>query len=334
MYGKLKIIGPYFLALIIGMALAFFSHGDETPFTKQSKITPSAPTESASNVNSSPIFAPSLLKTVPSKTGEPSLANSCNENCLTTRELLFANAIIDDENYSKLSGLAQGLAAYLEENHIARIDMLDLAKTTQDGNKRAFLIDTFILLPVEQRKELGQALTTSSDWQIRANGITLLSSHEIMTPDGAKTLMTSYANEPNTHVKSEMLKALNKPDTLRGDQTTLDYLSQVMFSETNPKVKSEAMLTKLALQEDPLTAMPDTLMALTSGQPEFQHSAFIALERIYEANDLVDGGLDRIDHEAIKRALEDLMEAEVTPENTLQMGRLLNAADMFYERHY
>ena len=150
----------------------------------------------------------------------------------------------------------------------------------------------------------------------------------------AKALISIYTNEPNNHVKRSVLKTLKNTEALRGDQATLDYLSGVMVSETDSGVKSEAMLTKLALQEDPLNAIPDAFMALNSGEAEFQHSGLIALERIYEANQLVDGGLDRIDHEAVERALETFMEAEITSENASEMNRLLKEADRFYDRHF
>lgn len=258
----------------------------------------------------------------------------CLGACLNMIAVLNNDVKIDDESYDEQSKLLAEFIVHLKTNSKARLDMIELASTTDDGNKRALIIEAFASLPSDQHIELGHALMTSSDWQVRANGVTLISSPEIMTPEEAKGFLSIYANEPNNHVKRAMLYALKNSETLRGDQVTLDYLSNVMLSDTNPEVRSEAMLTKLALQEDPLNAIPDAFMALTSGDPNFQFSAFIALDRIYDANNLIDGGLDRIDHEAVKRALEDFMNVEITSENASDMDRLLKEADLFYERHF
>lgn len=258
----------------------------------------------------------------------------CLGPCLNTVAILTNNDKIDDESYEKLSRLLADFAAHLKTNPNARLDMIELAKTTKDGNKRALIIDAFASLPSDQRIALGHALTTSDDWQVRANGISVLSSSDIMTPDGAKALIKIYAGEPNNHVKTSVLKSLKNVDSLRGDQATLDYLSGLMTYETDSSVKSEAMLTKLALQEDPLDSMPDVFMALSSGEAQFQSSALLALERIYEANELVDGGLDRIDHYSVELAIEAFMNAEVTPENASEMNHLFKLADMFYMRHF
>lgn len=212
--------------------------------------------------------------------------------------------------------------------------MIELAKNTTDSNKRAFIIEAFSLLPAGQRIELGHSLSSSNNWHIRAEAIPLLSASSMMSPDGAKALITTFSNEQRAQVKVAMLKALKAPDTLRGDSATLDYLSGVLLSDTDPAVRSEAMLTKLVLSSEPHDAMPDVFAALTSKETELQSSALIALEQIYEGNELIDGGLDRIDHQATKRALKDFMKIDVTDENQKVLLDLLNDADNFYQRHF
>lgn len=190
------------------------------------------------------------------------------------------------------------------------------------------------MLPVGQRVELGHALSSANDRHIRAKAIPLLSESQMIGPDDAKTLITTFSNEKSAHVKTAIIQALKSPETLRGDAATLDYLSALMLLDTDPEVRSEAMLTKVALLVDPHDAMSDVFAALSSNETELQSKALIALEQIYEANGLVEGGLNCIDHEETQRALEDFMNIEVTDENQKVVMDLLNDADNFYNRHF
>ena len=257
----------------------------------------------------------------------------CLGPCLNAAKLLTHESPIDDDTYEKLTGLAEGLAAYLELNKSARMDMLDLVLTTEDSNKRALLMDAFALLPLDQREALGQGLALSENWKIRTDGINLSMTPQTMTTGKAETLFQHFTAEPHPHVKATVLSVLKNAESLKGDTATLENLSNIMRTETDAGLKSKALLTKLALQEDPLAAMPDALMALNSGEPEFQQSALIALNQLYEAERVTEGGLDRIDHRAIKRGIERFQNIRITPENKADVQRLLDEAERFYQRH-
>jgi len=259
---------------------------------------------------------------------------TCLGRCFNISQRLTDNTVIEDEQFETLLGQMAEFAAYLETHDDARQDMLNLALTTPDGNKRALLIDAFSLLPLAQRDNLGQAFIESHHWRLRTDGVNLLTLDPNITSDKASELITTLETDPHPHVKTTILRGLKSAQTLKGDPTTLDHLSLIMRSETHSSVKSEILLTKLALEEDPLKVMPDTLLALNSGDPDFQYTALIALERMYETDHVTNGNLDQIDHRSIKQGLEALLEIEVTAENKSSMGRLLQEADAFYERHF
>lgn len=258
----------------------------------------------------------------------------CLSHCLEISNRLMGADIIDDESFETLFGQMDALAAYLETNYIARMDILDLAMHTQQGNKRALIVNAFTLLPAEQREELGQALLKSENWRARVDGVNLSIMPESLTPDKAKDLYSVIAQETHPVVKTSIINGIKNAAQLKGDRVMLDNLSDILRTDTDSSVRSSAMLAKLALQKDPHDALPDTFMALTSGDVELQSSAFIALEQIYDANNLIDGGLDRIDHDAVRRALDDFMEVEINEDNEKSIGLLLTQSDRFYERHF
>ncbi len=317
-------------ALFIGATLAIVTLPNSRPVTLESIRPQQLETATAQRLAIAPTLSTS--KTSEIAPNSTVIDTSCLGLCLDAQKLLALNTPIDDETYERLSGLAEGLAAHLEKNHSARIDMLDLARTTQDGNKRALLIDAFSLLPMVQREEIGTALMKSDNWLIRTDGIKLSTSPEGMASDKANSLINSFTNEPHFHVKTTILGVLENSEGLKGHQETLDNLSIIMQRETNPQVKSDAFLAKFALQGDPLDAMPDILIALGSGETELQQSALIVLGRVYESDHFV-GGLDRIDHGAIKREIEDLKDITFDADDQ-ELIRLLNEADRFYERHF
>lgn len=314
-------------AIVVGGSLALFTRPQSNPATQQTQqdTPPHTPTHQREITrNDLP----------PSGTNAPQSETSCLGRCLDISQHLTNSAVIEDERFETLFGQMAEFAAYLETNDRARLDMLNLALTTQDSNKRALLIDAFTLLPLAQRDILGQAFIESNHWRLRTDGVNLLTLDPNMTSDKVSDLINTLETDPHPHVKTTILKGLKSAKTLKGDLDTLDNLSLLLNSETHSTVKSEILLTKLALEDDPLNAMPEALLALSSGDPEFQYTALIALEHIYKTDHVTHGKLDQIDHRSIKRGLEALLKIEVTAENKSSVARLLKEADAFYERHF
>jgi len=333
-YGQIGSILAYSCAVIIGSTAAYLTF----PNAHHSTVLTSQPIEK------SPVQKLETKATGPNTQTTQSLATTasavsgdekfCIGLCLETSNRLTSPDRIDDESFEKLFGEMHELAAYLETNYVARMDMLDLAMSTPEGKRRKLIVNAFSLLPVYQQEELGAELLKSDNWRARTDGVTLSISPESLTSDKAARLMNVLRNETHSHVKNSILGGVENAKHLKGDSATLDHLSNIMLTETVSSVRSDAMLAKLALSEHPHDAMSDAFMALRSGDIELQRTAFIVFEKIYETNDLVDGGLDKIDHNALQRALEDFMDVEINDDNRESMHRLLMEADRFYERHF
>jgi len=318
-------------AVIIGGGVAFFTLPKPQPVPSSPSLESQENTPRDDKVN--PVEIALNGETSPDVNKRQS-ETECLGRCYEMSQLFADSLKIDDERFETLLGQMTEFAAYLETNEAARMEMLDLALTTPDGNKRALLMDAFSLLPVTQRDILGAALIESNQWRVRTDGVNLSTIGQDITADKANQLIDTLGNDDHPHVKTTILGILKNSDSLKGDQKMLDNLSIMLGTETYANVRSEVLLTKLALENDPINVMPDTLLALGSNDPEYQYTAIIALDRIYESNQMVNGTLDPIDHRTVERQLEELLDIEITAENKAYMTRLLHEADAFYERHF
>jgi len=334
MHSKLKTYGPYVLSAIVGGALSFYALGREDVSTAPVQNAQIKPPKLTSVKGGAP--SSSLIETEASKTHETASSGpvACEAECEATLTRLYAESEIDDESYEALSVKIARLAAFLEGDAAGRQKMLELALTTEDQNKRALVVDAFNLLSLKQREELGAEFLKSDNWRIRTDGINLSIEAESLTSDKASSLLKLLTEEPHSHVRATILGTLKRADGLKGDVATLNGLSSILTSDANSNVKSEALLTKLELHENPLDVMPESLTALTSQEPELQLSAIIAFGKIYDNQADDNNAFAQVDHEFIKRSIDDLYKIEITDENKAAMTRLLQEADLFYYRHF
>lgn len=330
-----------FIGLLGYAAVAFIGAGISF-MTLPKSVTPrpakAGQTDKAVTQNTQPdsmeAFRLKSSKSESAATISSSKVVSCLGACLKLSVRLNDNARIDDENFESLQGQISEFAAYLAVNETARMEMLKLVMTTKDSNKRALVIDAFSWLPKEQQEGLGTELLKSDNWLVRTGGVNLFTASDNLTPDKAKALISVLTDDSHSHVQTTILKILKNSESLKGDPDTLNKLTVIMNSKVDSIVKSDALLTKLALHKNPLNAMPDTIRALTSKDPEVQTSALIALERIYEADKVKNGKLSQIDHSFVKTVLEDLIYVEVTAKNKSQIERLIKEVDAFYARNF
>jgi len=102
----------------------------------------------------------------------------------------------DDETFQNSEAYTEEIAVYLKDDENQRQRYLQMALTTSDGDKRAFLSNIFKHLPYQQKAKIAESYIESENWRLRADGVTLIAGHDISNSDLAiSTLMNMFSTE-------------------------------------------------------------------------------------------------------------------------------------------
>lgn len=202
----------------------------------------------------------------------------CEQGCLAQMEMLISAELIDDASYQSLLSNTDQLASYLKNNPKARLELLEIALQTSEGNKRDLIIAAFSQLSIQDRTEFGLALSQSPNREQRKEGVDFLAAAETMSLSVATEFSIMLRTETDQHIKTSLIRALNKPEKFRGDQAIIDDLSYMVQSEMNNKIRGEALLSKASLVSHSEQVVDDALSAVRSGEPDYQLYGLRALE--------------------------------------------------------
>jgi len=258
----------------------------------------------------------------------------CSARCTSTLSMLDENLELDDRTFEKLQIYAKEIAAYLQNNDSQRQYYLEMALTTDDGDKRAFLTDVFTHLPYRQKLELGENFIGSENWRVRADGVTLVADHDTSELEAANTLMNIFSSEENAFIKDRILGYLKQSSTLQGDAEILHQLDSAIYNEIDPAVRVSAFKAKMQLSEQPYHMLPDALQALRTSEPTLQFASIVAIERILKhEEEYAERGV-YIDTNSIRNEFEIIRTLSVYDDDKERFDRLIQEANSIYSRYF
>lgn len=258
----------------------------------------------------------------------------CSARCNSTLSMLDEDVELDDETFQNLATQTEEIAAYLRGDEGRRQYYLEMAMTTADGDKRAFLTEVFKHLPEQQKDQIAENFIGSNNWRVRADGVTLMADQGISNLDEANTLIGIFSNEENSYIKSSILNYLEQSQSLRGDVEILQQLDSALYYDTNTSVQVAALKAKMLLSDEPFHILPDALQALRASEPEFQLAGLVAIEKVLEHEKKNLDSDTFIDTHSIANEFEIIRNLAVYGEDKKRFESLIKEANTIYLRHF
>ncbi len=261
-------------------------------------------------------------------------ASACSAGCETTLSLLDKDLELDDEDFQTLRAHSQEIATYLQGNESKRRYYTQLAMTTTDGDKRAYITEVFKHLPEQQRVTVAENFIGSDAWRVRADGVALISDHGASNLNEASSLMNIFYSEESAYVKNKILGNLQNSAALRGDVNVLQQLDSALYTEPDASVRIAALKAKMQLNREPYHILPDALQALRSDEPDFQLAGLIAIEEVLKREKEYSENGTYIDKNTIENELEIIRNLAVYGQDKKRVENLMREADAAYLRYF
>lgn len=261
-------------------------------------------------------------------------SGQCSLQCESALTSLAEGSELDDETFQGLAAHIKEIAAYMQNHENQRQYYLQMALTTSDSDKRAFLNAIFEQLPYSQKVEIGEHFIGSDNWQVRADGVTLIADQGASNLIEANRLMDIFSNEQHSYVKSNILGYLEHSAALKGDTEILNQIDSAIYNETNPSVRVAALKAKMQLSEQLHHILPDALQALRTSDPEVQLAGLFALEKVLQHDKKLNGSGVYIDRNAIKNEFRIIRDLAVYDREGKHTDRLAREANMIYSRYF
>ena len=256
----------------------------------------------------------------------------CSGQCGSTLAMLEEGTELDDEAFIKFGSRTKEIAAYLQNHESERRHYLQMAMTTADDDKRAFLTDVFSLLPDQQKIEIGESFVSSDNWRLRADGVLLIAGSELLDSDVVNRLTSIYSSEQSSYVKSNILKLLQQSSTLQGDTEIMYQLDSDIYTEENPNIRVAALKAKMRLSNHPYQVLPDVLQALRTSEPDLQYAGLIAINQILDQEQEYNENGVYVDRASIK---SDVMYIRnMTAYDDKRLERVISEANAIYLRYF
>lgn len=266
-------------------------------------------------------------------------ASECPESCkrklsMLDKAMLDDGLRLDDRNFELLETYADDISVYLQNDNTMRQHYIQMALTTMDGDKRAFLTDVFKHLPYQQKLEVGEKFIGSENWRVRADGVTLIADNDVANLDISKSLMDIFSTEENSYVKGSILSLLKNNSNLKGHAETLLQLDSIIYNGIDSRDRIAAFKAKMQLGEQPYDILPDAVHALRTNEPEFQMAGLIAISQIME-NELeyTENGV-YIDTNSIRNDIENIRNMAAYKDDEEHIKQLTEEADAIYLRYF
>jgi len=257
----------------------------------------------------------------------------CASRCSSTLSMLNDAIEIDDDTFSRLESSIHEISNYLQNNESERHYYQQMAMTTIDGDKRRFLTSIFAQLPDQQRVEIADNFIGSTNWRVRAEGVSLISDHDDLNLEMANTLMDIFSNEESSYIKGNILTHLKQSSVLQGDTAILQQLDSAIYNETDASVRVAALNAKMQLSEQPNHVLPDALQALRTSDPELQLAGLIAVEQVLKHMQTDNQSGEYIDTNSIRNEFEAIQSMPVYDDDKKRSERLVSEANAIYARY-
>lgn len=257
----------------------------------------------------------------------------CSARCDSTLSMLDGDVELDDNIFSKLEANIPDIANHLKSDASKRHHYTQIALTTTDGDKRAFLANIFKHLPYQQAIEIGTTFINSESWQVRVDGIELITHDSASGIEVANSLMEIFSNDENAHVKGTILNNLKHSPELQGDTEILQQLDSAIYSETDSSVRVAAFKAKAKLSAETYHILPDALQALRTNDPELQFASLTAIDKILKHEKEYNEDGVYIDRDTIKSEFEIIQNLTVYDDNE-RYDRLIREAHSIYSRYF
>ena len=335
-YGLVGLVGLFYLVWL----MSYFKNADNESVNNQFQITQneSAPDILLNNdIQTAQHGIDTTTNLVTAKESETSINENsesveCSGQCGSTLAMLEEGTELDDEAFIKFGSRTKEIAAYLQNHQSERQHYLQMAMTTADGDKRAFLTDVFSLLPSQQKTEIGESFVSSDNWRLRADGVSLIAGSELLDLEVVNRLMSIYSSEQNSYVKSNILKLLQQNSTLQGDTEVMYQLDSDIYNEENPNIRVAALKAKMRLSNHPSYVLPDALQALRASEPDLQYAGLIAVGQILDQEQkYIDNGV-YVDRATIKNDVMYIRNMTVYDDKRLE--RVISEANAIYLRYF
>ncbi|MBX2848129.1 MAG: hypothetical protein KTR16_07415 [Acidiferrobacterales bacterium] len=258
----------------------------------------------------------------------------CSRQCGSTLSMLDQNIELDDEAFQRLGIYIEEIADYLKNNDDKRHYFTQMALTTTDGDKRAYLTEVLKHLPEQQKIEIADKFIVSDNWRIRADGVVLIADKGVTNLKLANSLTNILMVEESPYVKSKILTHLQNSPVLRGDANVLRQLDSAIYYETNTSVQIAALKAKMQLSEKPYHIMPDALHALRSSDPDFQFAGLVAIEKVlWDETDFLETKA-YLDMHSIENEFQIIQNLIVYDEDKSRFEKLIKEANAIYSRYF
>ena len=321
----------YITLFVIGIFSAFwlFYLGDETTLQDKNAtvirpLIDSNTVESLNKVNDK--HPPESSETLNTSTV---IDGHCDEFCNKALEWLNIQNGLTDEEFEKAMSMSDDLAIYLSGNPDAVVQFLELA-STDDGDKRSFLMEIFNQLDVDARLLLGEVFLESTDFRNRYDGVTFLAQPEIMHEPLTQRFSEMLAVESDQLVRNALIQAFNQPEKFYADRQVLDILEKVSNDEADSMIRGEALLARVQLEEDPEQVFADSIEAIRSDIDSYQLYGLRALEQIIKRQNFDDIELSQEVEDEARHLFDELRNAayDSAPID------VLSEANNIYVRHF
>lgn len=265
---------------------------------------------------------------------DPSSSFQCSMRCDSTLSMLDQNIELNDEEFRNLAAYTREIATYLQNNKDQRQYFMQMALTTTDGDKRAYLTDVFKHLPEEQKVKVAESFVDSDNWRVRADGVTLIADNGVENLAAASSLMDIFSSEESSYIKERILAYIQNSPTLRGDNEMLQQLDSAIYAESNESVRVAALKAKMQLGEQPYDILPDALQALRASEPELQLAGIVAIEQVLRHEKKYAESGAYIDTSSIKNEFQIIQNLASYGDDKKRMDRLIEEANTVYLRYF
>lgn len=265
---------------------------------------------------------------------EDAVSLECTLRCDSALSMLDQSVELDDETFQKLGAYAEEIAVYLQNNEDQRRRYTQIALTTTDADKRAYLTDIFKRLPEQQRVEIADSFIDSSNWRARADGVTLIADNGVTNLEMGTSLVDIFLSEDNSYVKGKILTYLENSAALRGDTEVLRQLDSAIYYEAETSVRIAAFKAKMQLSEEPYHILPDALQALRTSEPDLQLAGLVAIEEVLRNEKKYTEKGAYIDTNSLENEFEIIRNLTAYGEDEKRFEYLIREANAIYLRYF
>lgn len=275
-----------------------------------------------------PIFADSPAEdeqsTDATNANEQKLCIHCSE---TLAQYVFTDAPLTDEGLINLLTSTVDFYAFLNNQPELVDQLIMLASTTDDGNKRDYIIDLLSDINPDYIKTIGIELSVSLDHIKRQQGFNLLSNLLVndmsITNDFTENLMI----EDDVHIKKSIINSLSREDLFYNNEDVINSLRETALIDPSVEIRGKALFAAAKLMVEPEVIFQETIEAIHSNEEKL---SFYGLETLDHM--LVKMTREERSTEAYEQAIRELVDTFMGEQYNDLDSSLRLKLDSIYQR--